>query len=214
MKVLVADDHAVVREGVRRLLALLPGVSVCEASSGREALAVFRSERPGLVVLDLNLNDASGLEILRRLLIEDKSARVLVLSMHTEPIYAARALRAGARGYISKNAPADELAAAVRQVARGEPYVEPEIAEQLAVTQFSAGDPLQQLTTREVDIVRLLGEGKSLEAISETLGVAYKTIANSCSMIKAKLGVERTADLIRLSFEMRVRATSQDHRTF
>jgi two-component system, NarL family, invasion response regulator UvrY len=203
MKVLIVDDHVVVREGVRRLLALMPDMSVSEASAGREALMLFRAERPDLVVLDLNLKDWSGLELLRRLLIEDKAVRVLVLSMHAESIYAGRALRAGARGYVSKNAAADEMVTAIRQVAAGGRYVEREIADELAVTQYSVDDPLQQLTTREVDILRLLGEGKSLAAIAQTLGVTYKTIANSCSLIKGKLGVERTADLIRLTFELR-----------
>jgi DNA-binding NarL/FixJ family response regulator len=203
MKILLVDDHIVVREGVRRLLSDLQGVELCEAATGEEALALFRKERPELVLLDLNLTGIGGLELLRRLLAEDEKVRVVVFSMHAEPIYAARALRLGARGYVSKSAGADELITAVKRVAEGGRYVEREIAGELAFAQLSAEDPLQQLTTREIEILRLLGEGNSLTEIAESIGVAYKTVANTCSIIKSKLGVERTADLIRVSLELK-----------
>jgi len=203
MKILLVDDHIVVREGVRRLLSDMPGVQLYEASTGQEALELFRAEHPEMVLLDLNLAGIGGLELLRRLLAEDEKVRVVVFSMHAEPIYAARALRLGARGYVSKSAGADELVTAVKRVAEGGRYVEREIAGELAFTQVSAEDPLQQLTTREIEILRLLGEGNSLTEIAQKVGVAYKTIANTCSIIKSKLGVERTADLIRVSLELK-----------
>jgi len=203
MKILLVDDHMVVREGVRRLLSSLEGVELCEAASGQEALALFRKERPELVLLDLNLTGIGGLELLRRLLAEDDKVRVVVFSMHAEPIYAARALRLGARGYVSKSAGADELVTAVKRVAEGGRYVEREIAGELALAQISGEDPLQQLTTREIEILRLLREGNSLTEIAQAIGVAYKTVANTCSIIKSKLGVERTADLIRVSMELK-----------
>jgi two-component system, NarL family, invasion response regulator UvrY len=205
MRLLIVDDHVVVRQGVCRLLSSLSDISTYEASSAAETLRLFRVHRPDIVLLDLNLVSSSGFELLRRLLLEDKAARVLVLSMHAEPVYVAHALKAGARGYVSKSAAADELVTAIQQVAQGGRYIEREIAAQLVFTQYSTEDPLQQLSTREVDILRLLGEGKSLAAIAQTLGVTYKTIANSCSAIKGKLGLERTADLIRLTFELRSR---------
>jgi two-component system, NarL family, invasion response regulator UvrY len=203
MKILIIDDHLVVREGLRRLLSSVPDICVHEATSTQEALVEFRAHRPDLVLLDLNLPNSSGLELLRRIILEDKRARILVFSMHAEPIYVMHALKAGARGYVSKNAPVDELVTAVKLVANGDPYIEREIASDIVLTQYFGNDPLQQLTTREIDIMRLLGEGKDLKAISELLGVTYKTIANSCTVIKGKLGVQRTADLIRLTFEMR-----------
>jgi two-component system invasion response regulator UvrY len=203
MKIMLVDDHIVVREGVRRLLSSMDGVELCEAGSGQEALALFRKERPELVLLDLNLAGMGGLELLRRLLADDEKVRVVVFSMHAEPIYAARALRLGARGYVSKSAGADELVTAVRRVAEGGRYVEREIAGELAFSQLSGQDPLQQLTTREIEILRLLGEGNSLTEIAQAVGVAYKTVANTCSIIKSKLGVERTADLIRVSMELK-----------
>lgn len=202
MKLLVVDDHAIVREGVRRLLASLPDLRIAEAASAAAAASRFREDRPDVVLLDLNLPQGSGLELLRRLLAEDKHARVLVFSMYAEPLYVARALDAGACGYVSKGAGAAELVTAIQRVAAGSRYVEREIAAQLAVNFHGGADPLQRLTAREADIMRQLGEGKTLAAIAAALGVTYKTVANSCSVIKAKLGAERTADLIRIAVEM------------
>ena len=201
LKILLVDDHSVVRAGVRRLLESIPGTEILEAQTGHETLALFRSDEPDLVLLDLNMEGVGGLELLRRLLLEDKKARVVVFTMHSEPIYAARALKLGAKGYVTKSASADELVAAVRQVAGGGHYIEAELASKLAIGQFDGEDPLHQLSTREVEILRLLGDGKSLTAIAETLGVSYKTVANTCSLIKNKLGLQRTADLIRVSLE-------------
>ncbi len=202
MKLLLVDDHAVVREGVRRLLSDLPDAQILEAEDGNSAIQIYRAEKPDLVVLDLNLDGISGLELLRRLLIEDKSAKIVVFSMHSEPVYAARALKLGARGYVSKSAGADELVTAVERVALGGSYIERELSTDLAVGMYSGDDPLTNLTAREVDILRLLGEGKSLTQIAAASGVSYKTVANSCSLMKGKLGVERTADLIRMSIEL------------
>jgi two-component system, NarL family, invasion response regulator UvrY len=201
MKVLLVDDHAVVRAGVRRLLASEAGVSIVEAESSRDAIEVWHREQPNLIILDLNLTDSSGLELLRRLIQLDKAAKILVLSMHSEPVFAARALEAGARGYVSKSAGAEEFVNAVRQVGKGGHYVEREIAAVLAVAKFSQTNPLDGLTTREIDILRLLGQGKSYAQIAEVVGISYKTVANASSLMKQKLSVETTADLIRLSIE-------------
>jgi two-component system, NarL family, invasion response regulator UvrY len=203
MKVLLVDDHAMVREGVHRLLATMGDTSIFEAASSQEAILLFRRELPDIVILDLSVPGVSGLELLRRFLLQDPKVRILILSMHAEPIYAAHALRLGARGYISKAAPADQFLRAFQCVADGRRYVEHEIAVKLAAADFTREEPLQQLTSREVEILRLLGEGKSLTGIAESLGVAYKTIANSCSQIKEKLMLERTGDLIRFAVEMR-----------
>jgi two-component system, NarL family, invasion response regulator UvrY len=200
MRILLVDDHAVVRAGLRGLLAAaLTGAEVHEAGTGEEALAQVARLRPGLVVLDLNLPGLSGLELLRRLLREDEGARILVLSMHAEAFYAARAIEAGARGYMSKNAAPEELHLAVRKVADGGRYIESEIAQELALlTTAAGGSALRQLTERELEIVRLLADGRSMTEIAAALGVSYKTVANGCSVLKSKLGITRTADLIRL----------------
>ena len=201
MKILLVDDHGVVREGVRRLLSVHFDPVVLEAGDVEGALEVYARETPDLVLLDLNLEGLGGLEFLRRVLLADAAAKVLIFSMHSEPAYAVRALRAGARGYVSKSAPVDELIAAVRKVADGGQYVDREVASRIAIGQNADEDPLAQLSIREVEILRLLGQGKSLTAISEAMGIAYKTVANICSQMKVKLGVERTADLIRLAVE-------------
>lgn len=204
MKILLVDDHVLVRQGVRRLLAPISGAEIYEAATSYDALALFRHHKPDVTILDISLAGSSGLELLKRFRIEDPEAKVLMLSMHAEAIYAARAVQAGARGYLSKGASSEELLIAVMKVAEGKRYVERDIATDLAVKQFSGeGDVLEKLTLREMEILRLLGEGKSLSAIASTLGVAYKTVANACSLMKSKLAVERTADLIRMALEMR-----------
>ena len=204
MKILIVDDHAIVRDGLRRMLATLPDVEVVEAAHGRDALALARQERPDLVILDLNLPGLGGLELISRLLLDERSRRILVLSMHAEPLYAARALDAGATGYLSKNASPDELLEAVRKVAAGGRYVESDIAQAVALGGSTAAEPIGRLSTRDLEILRLLAAGKSLAEIAEALGVGYKTVANTCTQIKTKLGLSRTADLVRFSIEMGV----------
>jgi two-component system, NarL family, invasion response regulator UvrY len=203
VKILLVDDHAIVRSGLRRLFAAeLPGVRISEAKTGREALAVARTEQPALIVLDLNLPGLGGLELLRRMVSEHPEARVMVLSMHAEALYATRALRAGAVGYLSKNASPEELLEAVRRVAAGGRYIEAEIAQGLALqTGAETANMMDRLTERDLEIMRLLGDGQGLSNIADALGVSYKTVANTCSQIKAKLGVARTVDLVRLSIE-------------
>ncbi len=200
MTILLVDDHAIVRDGLKRLLATLDFGEVLEAADGREALAVVRARRPDLVILDLNLPGLGGLELLRRM-IQLEARRVLVLSMHAEPLYAKRALEAGAAGYVTKNVSPDELLTAVRRVAAGGRYVEAEIAQALAVQGAEAAQSFDNLTPRELEIMRLLATGASLAEIAAAVGVGYKTVANACSLIKSKLGVSRTADLVRLAIE-------------
>ena len=174
---------------------------VGRAYTESQALARYFQCAPDIVVLDLNLEGAGGLELLRRVQSIDNGARVVVFSMHHEPIYAVRALRGGARGYVSKSAPVEELIAAIKKVRGGEQYIDRDLASRIAVSQISTDDPLQSLSIREVEILRMLGQGKSMTAISESLGIAYKTVANICTQMKVKLGVDRTADLIRLAIE-------------
>lgn len=204
MKILIVDDHAIIRDGLRRMLATLSHEEVAEAVNGREALASVRLNRPDLIILDLNLPGLGGLELIRRLLLEDRTLRILVLSMHAEPLYATRALDAGATGYLSKNASPDEIVEAVRRVARGQRYVEADVAQAIAIQGASAGEPLDRLSARDLEILRLLASGSSLAEIADALGVGYKTVANTCTQIKTKLGLSRTADLVRFAVEMGV----------
>jgi DNA-binding NarL/FixJ family response regulator len=204
VKVLVVDDHAVVRDGLRRLLVTLPNVEISEAATGREALSFVQRQPFDLILLDLHLPGIGGIELLRRLLLVSPSVRIIVFSMHAETMYAARALQAGARGYVSKNASPEELEIALRRVIDGGRYVEKEIAQELAVHGPVDSDPWNRLTERDLEILRLLSEGRSLAQIAAAIGLSYKTVANVCTQIKAKLGVTRTADLVRLSIEMGV----------
>jgi DNA-binding NarL/FixJ family response regulator len=200
MKILLVDDHALVRDGLKRLLATLAHGDILEAANGRDALALMRAHGPDLVILDLNLPGLGGLELLRRM-IQAGAGPILVLSMHGEPLYAKRALDAGAAGYVTKNASPDELLAAVRRVTSGGRYVEAELAQALAAPAGGAGQSLDNLSARELEIMRLLAKGSSLAEIAAAVGVGYKTVANNCGQIKSKLGVSRTADLVRLAIE-------------
>jgi DNA-binding NarL/FixJ family response regulator len=202
MKILLVDDHAVVRSGLHTLLTSTCDAQIFEAATGRDALHRLRQEHPDLVLLDLNLPGMGGLELLRRMLLEDQSVRIVVLSMHAEPLYAARAMELGARGYLSKNASADELLTAIRRIEEGGRYIENAIAQELALQKVSPGGGVQDLTERDIEIMRLLAEGLSLTEIADALGIGYKTVANACSHIKAKLGVARTNDLVRLAMTL------------
>ena len=200
MTILLVDDHALVRAGLKRLLATLSNGDILEAVDGRDALALMRQHAPDLIILDLNLPGLGGLELLRRM-IQAGAGPILVLSMHGEPLYARRALDAGAAGYMTKNASPDELLIAVRKVTAGGRYVEAELAQALAAPAARSGQPLDNLTARELEIMRLLAKGASLAEIAAAVGVGYKTVANNCGQIKSKLGVSRTADLVRLAIE-------------
>jgi DNA-binding NarL/FixJ family response regulator len=205
MKVLIVDDHSVVRAGLRRLIGGEAQSDIGEARTGQEALAAFRAHRPGLIILDLNLPGSSGLELIGRFKAEDAKVQILVLSMHDNPLYVRRALQAGAAGYVSKNAPADEILEAIKRVAGGHAYIEREIAQELALWNVRGPPhPLAALSTRDLEILRLLGEGCSMAEIAAAVGIGYKTVANHCSQLKAKLGVARTADLVRIAVSLEI----------
>ncbi len=200
MKILIVDDHPIVRAGLRRLLAAEPTIEICEAADGREALDALREQRPTLVILDLNLPGLGGVEVIARLKVADPEARILVLSMHDDYIHVTRALQAGAAGYVSKNAPPGELLEAVRRVAGGHTYIEHEIAEGLVFSNLRTPlHPLDDLSSRDLEMLRLLAQGRTLPQIADTLVIAYKTAANGSSRIKTKLGASGTADLIRIA---------------
>lgn len=205
MKVLIVDDHPIVHAGLRRLISVEQDAQIREAATAKEALASFKEDRPDLVIMDLNLPGSGGLETIRRLKIEDNSARVLVFSVHDDSIHVARAFEAGALGYVTKNAPPDQISQAIFRVAAGHNYIEPQIAQELALLSVHTSrrsplsHPLNKLTRRDLEILRLLGEGYSLPRIADTIGLSYKTVANNCNHMKTKLGLARTADLIRIA---------------
>ena len=197
--ILLIDDHAIVRSGIRKLLAGLPEIDLKEVATGEAALLELRDAQFDLVILDLNLPGLGGLELLRRILAAHPGIKVLVFSLHTEAVYAARAMEAGARGYISKNAAPEELLEAIESVLAGGTAIERDIAQELGTRGAEEDAYLRPLTQRDMEILRLLADGKSLAQIADAMGVAYKTVANTLSRIKDKLGVSHTADLIRIT---------------
>jgi DNA-binding NarL/FixJ family response regulator len=198
-QILVVDDHAIVRSGIRRLLVELPHLELRESENGEDALEQVRGGRFDLIILDLNLPGLGGLELLRRILKASPKVAVLVFSLHTEAIYANRAMEAGARGFVSKNAAPEEFISAVKTVLAGGTVIEADIAAEIATQEIGETAYLRPLTQRDLEILRLLAAGNSLTQISEALGIAYKTVANTLSRIKEKLGVTHTADLIRIA---------------
>jgi two-component system invasion response regulator UvrY len=153
-------------------------------------------------VLDINLPGVSGFELARRLLARDAQARLIMFSMNDDPAFAARAIEAGAKGYVSKSGDPCDLVEAIREVARGGVYLAPATARSLAFSK--PDDRLGKLSTREIEILRLLAAGKSLTEIAWLVHASYKTIANTSSMMRHKLGLRSSAELVRLAIESRL----------
>ena len=199
-RLLVVDDHAIVRSGIRRLLGEREDIEVIEAASGEEAIGMVSGSSPvHLIVLDLNLPGLGGLELLRRLARVAPKSPILVFSQHAEAIYATKALEAGARGFVSKNAMPEEFLEAVDTVLAGNVAIEKSVQRDMAVRDLAEDAYLKPLTERDLEILRLLAAGNSLSDIAAKLGIAYKTVANTLSRIKEKLGVGQTSDLIRIA---------------
>lgn len=210
MKVLIVDDHTIVRAGLRRLLSMIPNSVVEEAASGEEALSLVGTFRPDIVILDLNLPGMGGLDIIGRLRHETPRPQILVFSMYDAPIFAKRALEAGANGYVGKDAPPDQIAEAISRVADGKTFVGRELAQQLASWYSpTRNHPLHELSARDLEILRHLAAGKRTQQIADVLEVGYKTVANNLTVIKAKLGIRHTSELIR--FANRELAPGSDH---
>jgi two-component system invasion response regulator UvrY len=197
ISVLLIDDHAVVREGYRRLLERDHRLQVVgEASNAADATRLDAELRPDVIVLDIALPGVSGIEILRRILARREDARVLMFSMYQDGIYAVRAMHAGARGYVSKSSAPDLLVDAVRVVAAGRRYLSPDVETAMS-KQSSRENPLAEvLSPRELEVLRMLAQGFGVEQIGERLGLSPKTAANHQSSIKQKLGVNSALQLI------------------
>ncbi len=202
MRVLIVDDHPIVASGCRALLAGDPEIVILEASDAESGERVFLAEHPDVCVLDINLPTVSGFELARRILARVASARIIMFSMNDDPIFAARAIEIGAKGYVSKSGDPYDLVEAIREVARGLAYLPPAIAQSIAFAGPAfARSPLSKLTSREMEILRLLSAGKSLSEIAWLVHSSYKTIANTSSIMRQKLGVRTSAELVRLAIE-------------
>jgi DNA-binding NarL/FixJ family response regulator len=196
--VLLVDDHAVVREGYRRLLERNAGIKVIgEAADAQTAYLKFIDHEPAVVVMDISLPGASGIEALRRMRIRKPDARVLMFSMHEDVVFARRALQAGALGYVTKASAPDVLVEAVLKVALGQSYLSNVIAQEMAVGSIAgAQDAASLLSAREFEVLRLLVRGAALRDIAQQLGLTQKTVANHQSAIRQKLGADSAVKLL------------------
>jgi DNA-binding NarL/FixJ family response regulator len=198
---LLVDDHAVVREGYRRLLERSGTISVAsEAGTADEAYLRFCNDSPDVVVMDISLPGASGIEGLRRILSRTPDAKVLMFSMHEEAIYASRALDAGARGYVTKASAPEILVEAVESVAAGHRYISGDVMERVAL--HPALDPAQSLSDREFEVLELLARGETVESIATKLGITAKTVANHQSAVKQKIGADNGAQLVHAAIRL------------
>lgn len=201
--ILLVDDHPIVRAGCAGLLTDAGFNRVTQAADGDAALTAYAAARPDLVVLDLNLKGkADGWGVATALLLSDPDAAILIFSMNDDPFFAARALKIGAKGYITKNDAPTTLVDAVDCVLSGQIYLSHAMARDLALMKHARpADPLDGLTAREKEVLGLLGKGLTLSAVADALGVSYKTAANACTLIKDKLGAESTRALIRIAID-------------
>jgi DNA-binding NarL/FixJ family response regulator len=201
VRILLVDDHPMLRRGLAALIGSEAGLTVCaEAASVAEALAALDQHSPDLAIVDLALEKSDGLELLREMRLRHPRVPALVLSMHDEEVYGERALRAGARGYVSKQQLDDSVLQAIHQVLRGELVVSPSLQARLASKQLShrtpmTDSPLDLLSDRELQVFRRLGEGRATRQVAEELGLSVKTIESHCANIKNKLGLTSAAEL-------------------
>ena len=200
IRVLLADDHAIVRNGLKEILESTGDIIVvAEATNGHEALTRVRENEIDVAVVDLSMPGRSGVELIKLIKAERPKLRLLVLSMHSEEQYAVRAVRAGAAGYLTKESAADELVAAIRRIAGGGAYISPETAERLVLASNSGseGPPHTQLSNREYEVFRALVAGRSVSDIAATLNLSVKTISTHKSRILEKMSLSSQADLVR-----------------
>ena len=201
--IVLVDDHAVVRAGVRRLLEQESLFEVIgEAESGEKAYQVFGELKPDVMVMDLSMPGMGGLEAIRRILMRYEKAKILVLSMHEDLSFANQALKLGAKGYLIKNALADDLVKSIETVSIGEVFLSDEIAKKMAMQSISGDkDPIHELSAREFEIFRLLAEGLDIDGIASTLNISSKTVSNYQTMIKQKLDINSPVELIRYAIK-------------
>lgn len=201
ISILLVDDHPVVREGYRRLLERQPGFRVCaEAEDAQNAYKAYKETKPDVVIMDLSLEGASGLEALRHIREWDKDAKLLVFSMHQGSAFALKAFEAGASGYVTKSSEPRELVKAVEVVARGGRVLSEDIQKAIAADRLSGtGRILDDLSPRETEILRLLASGRSSEEVAELLNLSHKTVRNHHYAIKSKIGARNDAHLVWLA---------------
>ena len=212
-RVLVVDDHPIVRQGLALMIDQEPDLEVCgEAEEAASALTAIVATRPDIVLLDISLPGPDGIEVLKSIRATDPTLPVLVLSMHDESVYAERALRAGANGYIMKQEATENVLVALRRVLRRELYVSDRIASAM-LRQIASGvgrpDPMARLSDRELEVFRLIGEGHGTRRIAEELHLSVKTVESYQAHIKDKLGLQGSRDLVQRAIEWRLAETAK-----
>jgi DNA-binding NarL/FixJ family response regulator len=209
-RVLVVDDHPIVRQGLALLIDQEPDLVVCgEAEEAQSALAAIAATHPDVVLLDVSLPGPDGIHLLKTIRSTDPSLPVLVLSMHDESVYAERALRAGANGYIMKQEATENVLVALRRILRQEMYVSDRVASTM-LRQIASGAgkpsvaPIERLSDRELEVFRLIGEGHSTRQIAEELHLSVKTVESYQAHIKDKLALHSSRDLMQRAIEWRL----------
>ena len=207
IRIVIADDHTIVREGLKQLLSAAGDFEVVgEARDGHEALQRVRELDFEVLLLDMSMPGKGGLEVIKQAKAEKPKLRILVLSMHEEHQYAIRAIRSGASGYLTKETASTLLATALRKVAAGGAYITPEVAEQLALGAMPATDaaPHTALSDREFQVFRMLADGEAVSDVAATLNLSVKTVSTHKARLMQKLGVATTAELIRYAITHRL----------
>lgn len=202
--VLIIDDHPFVLQGCARILEEAEVARVLQSNGLADGYRQYRAHRPNVIIVDLSIKTATlgGLSFVRRLRLHDKKTPILVLSMHSDPMIIRRALEAGATGYVLKDAPSEEFLRAFNTVRQGKPYLSHEVASEIAFSEtLAASSPLQSLTVRELQTLALISEGKSYGDIADELSISYKTVANTTSQIKNKLGARSLPELMRIAIQ-------------
>jgi DNA-binding NarL/FixJ family response regulator len=202
IRVVLADDHALVRAGIRALLEKLPGIEVVgEADNGRQALELIKASSPNLILLDISMAELGGLEALPRIVKDFPSVKVLILSGHANEEYVLRALRCGAAGYMVKEAAAEELEVAIKAVAQGKTYLSPLVSRTVVDSYLdrAAGDkgPIEQLTARQREVLQLIAEGRNTKEIAGMLDISVKTVEAHRLQLMARLNIHDVAGLVR-----------------
>jgi two-component system invasion response regulator UvrY len=208
-RVLIVDDHDIVREGVKQIVSETSDITVAgEARTGAEAIDAVRAGLCDVVILDLNLPDRPGLDVLTQLRALAPALPIVVFSMHEQVSYAARALKSGALAYVTKNTAREHLVPALRKVARGERFLSPELAESLAFDLMRAPNDRshQSLSDREFQVLCLIAAGKPPRDIAQDLSVSVKTVATHRTRLLAKMGLKNNADIVEYAIRNRLLA--------
>ena len=204
MNMVIVDDHAIVRIGLKQLVQdAYPYATIWEAGSGREALMLLDKVRWDLAILDVNLPDQNGIELLKAIKMREPSLPVMMLSLHPEEQYALRALKAGAAAYLTKERAPEELVTAIKQVLAGRKFITATLAERLATVVFSPVEqlPHERLSDREFQVLCAIGQGKTVSAIAGDLSLSVKTVSTYRTRLLDKLQMKNTTDLIRYTLD-------------